>query len=83
MPCDFVLPENADSHTAALWLRQLYRTFGLGFHLDTPAEDYVDANGNSLTDQQRQDLDRSIERLFDLLPDPYAIACDEMERMMK
>jgi len=82
MPCDFVLPEDADRQAAELWLRQLYRDFGLGFHLDTPAQDYVDSSGNTLTGQDCQDLNRSIERLFKLLPDPYAVACDEMQKMM-
>jgi len=82
MPYDLILPGDANKDEAEQWLRRLYREFGLGFHLDTPAGDYVDQNGDGLTEQQCKDLEDSIDRLFDLLPDPYIIASDEMEKMM-
>ena len=83
MMLDFKLPEDANVQEAELWLRQLYRDFGFGFHLDTPACEYVDEEGNSFTEQQCEDLDGSIDRLFDLLADPYAIAVEEMEKMIE
>jgi hypothetical protein len=35
------LPEDADEETCRNWLRKICRDFGLGFHPDTPADDYT------------------------------------------
>ena len=73
------LPEGSTPDEARLWLQQLVRNFGLGFHLDTAPEDYVFPDGQSVfTCYQCTALTDSLERLFQILGDeqPYEIGAD-------
>ena len=79
------LPKDATQETASIWLRQLVRDFGIGFHLDTRSRDYVGPDGASLfTESQCDVLESSINRLFEILGDdlPYDICADEALIMM-
>lgn len=58
------------------WLKQLVRHVGPGFHLDTVPSDYVTAAGGSVfTSAECATLERSLERLFQILgsEQPYEI----------
>lgn len=82
---DFVLRETAAPDDVRDWLRCLVRDFGLGFHLDTPADEYVADDGlRLLPPRAGEELDRSIDRVFAVLGDeePYEVCSEEMYRML-
>ena len=73
------LPHNSTPDEAMRWLQQLVRDFGLGFHLDTVPEDYVQPDGQLFfTRDQCTELTVSMERLFSILGNeqPYEIGAD-------
>ncbi len=73
------LPHNSTSDEAMRWLQQLVRDFGLGFHLDSSLEDYVQPDGRPFfTRDQCTELTASMDRLFSILGDqqPYEIGAD-------
>jgi len=79
IPMNLYLAEGSPPSQAMLWLQQLVRDFGLGFHLDSAPEDYVQLNGQPVfTRDQSTVLMKSLERLFQILGDerPYEIGAD-------
>jgi hypothetical protein len=65
---NLVLPVAATPEEAVLWLRQLVRDFGLGFHLDSAPEDYVTPKGQPcFTAEQCAALNESLDHLFVIL----------------
>ena len=79
-----VLPADADAATCETWLTQVCFLFGLGFHLDTPASDYVSDDGTALPNDVAESLDQSINRAFTLLGKerPYEVCMEAFEVMM-
>lgn len=79
------LNESATRQDAEIWLRQLVREFGPGFHPDTPPCEYVDAKGRTLSDKDAEILSRSLDRVFRVLGDeaPYEISVEEARRMLR
>lgn len=79
------LPVNADDKECREWLQRTCRVFGLGFHLDTPASDYVFSDGRTFTPSGAEELDQSINRVFEVLgeEEPYEVCADEFQAMMK
>ncbi len=73
------LPAGTTSAEALLWLQQLVRDFGLGFHLDSSPGDYARPDGQPfLSSDQCTELTESIQQLFSILGDerPYEIGAD-------
>ena len=68
-----VLPENSTSAIAKAWYIQLINDIGSGFHADTDAADYVDVATDEplFSQEQSLELNKSMDLVFDLLPDPY------------
>lgn len=63
--------ERRAAEIARKWVRKL----GLGFHPDTPAEEYVNTETGraSLSSGERREYEADMEALLNLpLPDPYA-----------
>jgi hypothetical protein len=76
------LPAGADEEACKEWLRRLCRDFGLGFHPDTPAADYIDGEGQSLPPEIVTALDDSIDRAFKILGDEIYEVCGEVAEDM-
>ncbi|MGC1274049.1 MAG: hypothetical protein WBC44_10110 [Planctomycetaceae bacterium] len=78
-----MLPKGSDTEAARSWLRLICRRFGLGFHLDTPASEYVMDDGTRLDAEVAAALDDSIERAFALLGpvEPYDICVAEFQQI--
>ena len=77
---NLVLSAAATPEEAVLWLRQLVRDFGLGFHLDSAPEDYVTPKGEPcFTAEQCAALNESLNHLFVILGEerPYDVCADE------
>ena len=73
------LPGNSTANDAMLWLRQLVRDIGLGFHPDSAPEDYVFPDGTPVfTRDQCAALMGSLARLFQILGNelPYEIGAE-------
>lgn len=82
---NIVLPANSTHEDAAWWLRQLVQDVGLGFHLDTPPEDYrLPSGGDLFTSSECAAMSASLERLFVILGDesPYEICARESSVML-
>lgn len=82
---NFVLRANSTPDEAASWLRQFVRDFGLGFHLDTPLEDYRLPSGDDVfTSSECALLTASLERIFLILGDeaPYEICAHQGSAML-
>lgn len=82
---NFELPTNSTSDEVIEWLQRLVRDFGIGFHPDTPAEDYTTPTGSrSLTPDECVSLNRSIILLFSILGDelPYTICANEAKAIL-
>jgi hypothetical protein len=76
---DLFLLDDAPPDQATRWSQRLIVDFGLGFHLDTRPEDYFQPNSRpALTADQCRTLEKSLERLFELLGEtvPYDICAD-------
>lgn len=66
------MTENQEAKAIAIrWVKRL----GLGWHIDTPAQDYALA----LTSAEAEEYTRDMARLFVLARDPYAIGVKAME----
>ncbi len=77
---NLVLPVAATPEEAVLWLQQLVRDFGLGFHLDSAPEDYVYSDGTDyFTPTECAALSESLGHLFVILGEerPYDVCADE------
>ncbi|MFO1044808.1 MAG: hypothetical protein U0941_23800 [Planctomycetaceae bacterium] len=62
------LSEGSTPEEATVWLGQLVRDFGLGFHLDTAPAEYVFPGGRQVfTPDQCSELMKSLSRLFRIL----------------
>ena len=59
-----MLPANADGEACREWLRQVCSNFGIGFHLDTSAADYLSEDGTPLSLEVASTFDDSIHRVF-------------------
>lgn len=79
-----MLPDEADAATCREWFRLACRQFGLGFHPDTPASEYVSDDGTPLAPEVAAALDASIERCFAVLGDeePYEVCMAEFQQMI-
>ena len=77
------LTQGADSEECERWLHQFVRDFGLGFHPDTPADEYVDDDGHPLDAEIVKYLDESVARVFEILGDdrPCEIGMEEFHGM--
>jgi hypothetical protein len=69
------LPDDADEETCKEWLRKLCWDFGMGFHPDTPADDYIDDQRRPLPPDLIDALDDSMDRAFELLGDVVYEVC--------
>jgi len=72
-----------DTEDAKQMVRHCVHRFGLGFHIDTPFADYVDANGDPiLCDMDADAYERQMDAAYDMLTnagaDPYEIALTYM-----
>ena len=77
---NLALPVAATPEVAVLWLRQLIRDFGLGFHLDSAPEDYVRPDGTDyFAPTECAALKESLDHLFVILGEerPYDVCADE------
>ena len=65
--------EGSTPDEATVWLGQLVRDFGLGFHLDSAPAEYVFPDGRPVfTPDQCSELMHSLDRLFRILGDVRA-----------
>ena len=70
---NLILPEGSAPDEATVWLGQLVRDFGLGFHLDSAPADYIFPDGRQVfTPDQCLELMHSLDRLFRILGDVRA-----------
>ena len=70
---NLILPEGSTPKEATVWLGQLIRDFGLGFHLDSAPAVYVFPDGQQVfTPDQCSELMNSLSRLFRILGDARA-----------
>ena len=82
------LSTRADAREAVIWLRDLTKWIGPGFHPDTPASEYVDAATDRalLAPRDASRLDRDIARAFHLLEEhgrtPYDVAIKVQRRLL-
>lgn len=77
------LPADADQEKCREWLRKLCRDFGLGFHPDSPADDYIDGDGLPFPPAVVSALDESVNRAFELLGDEvYDIGAEVGQAML-
>ena len=72
---NIVIPQNVTPVTAKRWYLQLLMDFGPGFHPDTDADDYINysTGEKSFNDEQVAQLNNSVDKIFELLNDPYDI----------
>lgn len=58
------------------WFEMLIKKLGLGFHPDTRFEDYIEfkSGKRTYTNKEAKLLDERMERVFEEVKDPYAIA---------
>jgi hypothetical protein len=85
-PIDFdpnLMPDT-DVERCKEWLRKLCRDFGLGFHPDTPASDYVNTEGLPLPPDVASALEDSLKRVFEILGDelPYVLGAEVATAML-
>ena len=76
---NLVLSATATVDEAVLWLQQLIRDFGLGFHLDSAPADYVRPDGTDyFTPDECALLNQSLDHLFLILGEerPYDVCAD-------
>ena len=67
------LPAGSTPEEATVWLGQLVRDFGLGFHLDSEPAEYVFPDGRQVfTADQCTELMNSLSRLVQILGDARA-----------
>ena len=82
------LAENADACEALMWLRNITKNIGPGFHPDIFASDYIsnETGDASFTATCAKRLDKDLDRMFELLgaagKDPYAIAGRVQRRLL-
>lgn len=78
------LPDNIDADGCKAWLRQLCHDFGVGFHPDTPASDYVNEEGLPLPPDVVSALDGSVRRAFEILGEEvlYTVCAEIAEVML-
>ena len=76
------LPADADARDVIVWLRQMVKTIGPGFNLDTPGEDYMP----HMTHGEAAAYDADMRRAFDLLAptgrDAYCVCWKVARRML-
>ncbi len=79
------LPTGADAKECERWLRKLVSDFGPGFHPDTPAAEYTDAEGKRLPPVITDALESSLDRVFAILGDsrPYEIGIEEKRKLLE
>lgn len=75
---NIVLPEGATPVTAKAWYLQLVMDFGPGFNPDTDANDYINqyTGEKTFNESQAEQFNKSVEKLFELLNDPYDIGLE-------
>lgn len=71
---------------AKAWIRDQVRKVGLGFHIDTPYEDYVDENGEPIYNKfKAREWDVSLDIACTILKqhniDPYEVALKAMKEL--
>ena len=68
-----ILPQNTSPQMAEARLIQMINNVGPGFHPDTDASDYVDiaTNKRLFSENQAEEVNKSLETVFRLLDDPY------------
>ena len=82
------LPQDALAIDALIFMREITKAIGPGFHPDTPGSDYVNIHTNvpSFTAQDAARLDADLDKALELLEsagrDPYKIGCRVQRRMM-